>query len=60
MKQKVATAYLLWYYTLPTITRSVGVSDKYSTGVVRHIDFVGECTVVWVEYTTITKAYSYK
>ena len=51
---------MTWYFNLPTITRWVGVSDKYSTGVVRHIDFCGECIVVWVEYTTITKAYSYK
>ena len=52
--------YLCWYLRLPTIARWVGVSDKYSTGVVRHIDFCGECTVVWVEYTTKSKAFSYK
>ena len=52
--------YLKWYYALPTITKCVGVFDKYSTGVVRHIDFCGECIVVWVEFNMMTKAYSYK
>ena len=52
--------YLCWYFRLPTITRTVGVSDKYGKGRVRKIDFCGECTVVWVGYQTITKAFSYK
>ena len=52
--------YLNWYHSLPTINKIVGGCDKYGQGTVRHIDFYGECTVVWVEYQTITKAYSYK
>ncbi len=60
MKQKTAQLFLKWYFQLPTITKCVGISDKYFTGIVRHIDFVGELTVVWVEYITMTKAYSYK
>lgn len=57
-----AQNYLKWYHGLPTITgsRCVGVSGKYHGGIVRHIDFCGECIVVWVEYITITKAFSYK
>ncbi len=49
-----------WYFGLPTICKCVGVSDKYGKGKVQHIDFYGEFTVVWIEYNTITKAYSYK
>ncbi len=60
MKRKVATAYLLWYYTLPTIQKVVGILDCYRGGTVRHIDFYGECTVVWIGFPMITKAYSYK
>jgi|GEM_PF-3029710 len=52
--------YLKWYNTLPTICKSVGWHDHYNGGIVRHIDFYGECTVVWVEYSTMTKAFSYK
>ena len=52
--------YLCWYLRLLTIAKPIGVSDKYSTGVVRHIDFCGECTVVWVELKTKSKAFSYK
>ncbi len=59
-EQEIAEAYLEWYYTLPIICKLVGTTSKYRGGVVRHIDFVGECIVVWVEYITMTKAYSYK
>ena len=59
-KQRIAKAYLSWYFSLPIIRKLVGTSSKYRGGTVRHIDFFGECTVVWVEYTTMTKAYSYK
>lgn len=60
MRMIIAKAYMTWYFSLPTIARWVGVSSKYSTGIVRHIDFVGECTVVWVEYAMVTKAFAYK
>ena len=56
----LAMKYLKWYYSLPTINMTVGVSSKYCGGVVRHIDFYGECTIVWVEYKTMSQAYSYK
>ncbi len=52
--------YLCWYLRLPTIVKPVGVSDNYGRGRVRKIDFCGECNVVWVEYQTVTKAFSYK
>jgi len=52
--------YLKWYQRLPNICKLVGTSSRYHGGTVRHIDFCGECTVVWVEYRTRTKAYSYK
>ena len=52
--------YFKWYYSLPTIKRSIGYLDNYGKGKVRHIDFCGECVVVWVGYKTKTKAFSYK
>ncbi|KKN32332.1 hypothetical protein LCGC14_0814810 [marine sediment metagenome] len=52
--------YLKWYYTLPTIKQSVGILDKYGKGIIGHIDFCGECCVVWVSYKTVCKAFSYK
>ncbi len=52
--------YLKWYFKLPSIHKLVGTTSKYHGGTVRHIDFHGECTVVWVEYSRITKAYSYR
>ncbi len=52
--------FLKWYYKLPTICKLVGTTSRYRGGTVKHIDFCGECTVVWVEYQTITKAYSCK
>lgn len=53
-------AYLKWYFSLPTIKKSVGYSDTYHKGKVCHIDFCSECLVVWVGYQNMTKAYSYK
>ena len=60
MRQIITKMYITWYYNLPTIQKVVGILDRYRGGVVRHIDFIGECTVVWVGYATITKAYSYR
>ena len=60
MSIKKAAAFLQWYFRLPTISRSIGVSDNYHKGHVRQLDFYGELTVVWVEFKTMTKAYSYK
>lgn len=52
--------YLGWYSELPTIRKLVGTTSKYRGGTVKHIDFCGECIVVWVEYKRMTKAFSYK
>lgn len=52
--------YFQWYYSLPTINKSVGILDTYRGGKVQNIDFCGECTVVWVEFKTMAKAFSYK
>ena len=49
--------YLKWFFSLPIIRKSVGVLDRYNRGKVHHIDFNGECTVVWVGYKTKSKAY---
>lgn len=56
----VENLYFKWYYSLPTIRRSVGISDVYHNGIVNHIDFCGECCVVWVGYKIKSKAFSYK
>ena len=52
--------YLKWFFALPVMRKLVGTTSKYGSGIVRHIDFCGECTIVWVEYSKITKAYSWK
>lgn len=52
--------YLSWYFSLPTIQRSVGILDSYGNGKVHCIYFDNECTVVWIGYKTKSKAFSYK
>ena len=42
---------------LPKLRYPIGYGDKYRNGTVKQIWFIGELTVIWVQYLHLTKAY---
>jgi hypothetical protein len=60
METKQAFKLLKVVFNMPVINKCVGMFDKYRTGKIVCIWFMGEITVVWIEYKTKTVGYNYK
>lgn len=49
--------FLKWYYSLNPLHKTIGLFDNYKHGRVAHLEFVGECTIIWVTYKNKTIIY---